>query len=297
MTSIKKFFQSDRYFPYIMTAPAIILFFLFVICPFFFGIYTSFFKWDGLSDMQWLGLQNYGFVFRDDAYWASLKNTIVYALVITVFKNGLGLGLALLLVNQKRGKSFCRTSLYLPVTFSYVVIGVLWTWIYNPTFGILNSLLTKLGLSSLIQGWLSDPNVALYSVAWVDIWKWIGFHMVLYLSALQAVPEDLYEAARIDGASKWQEFRKITIPQINSSIVLNVLLAITGAFVNNYNLVDVMTGGGPFNSTEVVLTYTVKTAFSYRNVGKANAMSMILFAFVFAIGFLQFRLMTRDTEN
>lgn len=277
-----------------MTAPAIILFVLFVIAPFIYGLYTSFFQWDGLSEMKYIGTQNYSFVFQDKNYWSALGNTFKYALVVTVLKNGLGLALALLIVKQVRGKGLFRTSLYMPVTFSYVVIGVLWTWIYNPTFGILNSFLTKVGLGSLIQGWLSDPNVALYSVAWVDIWKWIGFHMVLYLAGLQGVPNELYEAAEIDGAGKFQKFWSITLPQINGILVVNVLLAITGAFVNNYNLINVMTDGGPFGSTEVALTYIVRTAFDYRNVGKANAMSMILFAIVLVIGFLQFRVMTKE---
>ncbi|HIY19482.1 MAG TPA: sugar ABC transporter permease [Candidatus Blautia avistercoris] len=284
----------NKIFPYCMTAPAIILFVLFVIAPFIYGLYTSFFQWDGLSEMKYIGTQNYSFVFQDKNYWSALGNTFKYALVVTVLKNGLGLALALLIVKQVRGKGLFRTSLYMPVTFSYVVIGVLWTWIYNPTFGILNSFLTKVGLGSLIQGWLSDPNVALYSVAWVDIWKWIGFHMVLYLAGLQGVPNELYEAAEIDGAGKFQKFWSITLPQINGILVVNVLLAITGAFVNNYNLINVMTDGGPFGSTEVALTYIVRTAFDYRNVGKANAMSMILFAIVLVIGFLQFRVMTKE---
>ena len=284
----------NKIFPYCMTAPAIILFVLFVIAPFIYGLYTSFFQWDGLSEMKYIGTQNYSFVFQDKNYWSALGNTFKYALVVTVLKNGLGLALALLIVKQVRGKGLFRTSLYMPVTFSYVVIGVLWTWIYNPTFGILNSFLTKVGLGSLIQGWLSDPNVALYSVAWVDIWKWIGFHMVLYLAGLQGVPNELYEAAEIDGAGKFQKFWSITLPQINGILVVNVLLAITGAFVNNYNLINVMTDGGPFGCTEVALTYIVRTAFDYRNVGKANAMSMILFAIVLVIGFLQFRVMTKE---
>lgn len=284
----------NKIFPYCMTAPAIALFILFVITPFIYGLYTSFFKWDGLSQMKYIGLQNYIYVFHDKNYWSALGNTFKYAAVITILKNGLGLGLAMLIIKQKRGKGLFRTALYMPVTFSYVVIGVLWVWIYNPTFGILNSFLQHAGLSGLIQGWLSDPKVALYSVAWVDVWKWIGFHMILYLAGLQGVPGELYEAAEIDGANKFQKFWSITLPQINGILVVNVLLAITGAFVNNYNLVNVMTGGGPFGSTEVSLTYAVKTAFEFRNVGKSNAMSMILFAIVFVIGFLQFRVMTRE---
>ena len=284
----------DKVFPYLMLLPAIVLFIMFVISPFFYGFYTSLFRWDGLSEMKWLGFTNYKHVFGDPQFWNAIKNTFIYAIVITVFKNGIGLALALMLISRKHGTTFCRTALYMPVTFSYVVIGVLWIWVYNPTFGILDGVLDVLGLEFLSKGWLSDPNVALYSVAAVDIWKWIGFHLVLYFTGLQAIPETYYEAADIDGANWFHKFWHITIPQLNSVIVMNVLLAITGAFVNNYNLVNVMTQGGPFGSTEVSLTYIVRTAFSYRNLGQANAMSMVLFAMVFVIGFAQFKVMTKE---
>ena len=170
----------DKVFPYLMLLPAIVLFIMFVISPFFYGFYTSLFRWDGLSEMKWLGFTNYKHVFADPQFWNAIKNTFVYAIVITVFKNGIGLALALMLISRKHGTTFCRTALYMPVTFSYVVIGVLWIWVYNPTFGILDGVLDLLGLESLSQGWLSDPDIALYSVAAVDIWKWIGFHLVLY---------------------------------------------------------------------------------------------------------------------
>lgn len=284
----------DKIFPYVMSAPAVILFVTFVVSPFLYGLYTSFFRWDGLSEMKFIGVNNYQFVLEDEIFWLSMKNTFIYAIIITIMKNLLGLLMAFIIVKQTWGQGFFRTALYMPVTFSYVVIGVLWSWIYNPTFGILNQFLSVIGCDFLIKGWLSDPAVALYSIAWVDIWKWIGFHMVLYLAGLQGIPKDLYEAAEIDGAGGFQKLLHVTLPQLNSVIVVNTLLALTGAFVNNYNLVNVMTGGGPFNSTEVVLTYTVKTAFQFRSVGKANAMSMILFVFVFIFGFLQFKAMSRD---
>ena len=166
--------------------------------------------------------------------------------------------------------------------------------VYNPTFGLINSLLTMIGKEEWILGWLSDPDIALYSVVAVDVWKWLGYHMVLYLAGLQAISKDYYEAAAIDGANGFKQLIHVTIPQLNSTIVVNVLMSLTGAFASNFDIVNVMTGGGPANSTEVSLTYIVKNAFKYGNMGRANAMSMILFAFVFVFGFLQLKIMSRE---
>lgn len=277
-----------------MCLPALVLFIVFILCPFFTGLYTSFQKWDGYGEMTWVGLDNYGFVLADDVFWQAMKNTFVYAVLVTIAKNVVALGLAMLLMRKLPCRTIFRTGIYMPVTMSYVVIGILWVWIYNPTFGLLNQLLHTLGLDSLIVGWLSDPNYALFSVVWVDIWKWMGYHMVLYLAGLQGIPKELYEAASIDGANGWQKLRSITIPQLNSTIVVNVLMSITGAFVSNYDIVSIMTGGGPFHKTEVSLTYIMTIAFKYSNMGKASAMSMILFLVVLVFGFFQLRVMTKE---
>lgn len=281
-------------FPYLMCLAALILFTIFVVVPFIVGIYTSFFKWDGFSDMKFIGLKNYLYVFKDDVYWKAIKNTFVYAIGVTVLKNVIAFFLASILVKKFFGRTFARTAIYIPVTLSYIVIGILWVWIYNPTFGLLNSLLTHLGLENLILGWLSDADVALYSVIVVDVWKWIGYHMVLYIAGLQGVPKDLYEAAEIDGAGSFAKLRYVTIPMVNSTIVINVLMSITGAFVSNYDIVYIMTGGGPYHSTEVSLTYIMTTAFSDYNFGKANAMSVILFLMVLVFGFIQLKAMTHE---
>jgi raffinose/stachyose/melibiose transport system permease protein len=206
----------------------------------------------------------------------------------------IGFILAKLMMDLVFAKGFFRTITYMPVTFSYVVCGILWAWIFNPNFGLLNQFLTIVGADSLIQGWLSDPKVAIYSVIWVDIWRWAGFHMVLYLAGLQAIPKDYYEAAEIDGAGSITKFFKITVPQLNSVIVLNILMAVTGALVSNYDIVNVMTGGGPFGSTEVALTYIYRNAFSFYNLGKASAMSVILFAMTLVFGVVQVFSMTKD---
>ncbi len=281
-------------FPYLMCLAALVLFTLFVVIPFAVGIYTSFFKWDGFSEMKFNGIKNYLYVFKDDVYWKAIKNTFVYAILVTVFKNIIAFFLASILVKKFFGRTIFRTAIYIPVTLSYIVIGILWVWIYNPTFGLLNNLLSVLGLDSLILGWLSDPNIALYSVVVVDIWKWIGYHMVLYIAGLQGVPKDLYEAAEIDGAGPFAKLRYVTIPMVNATIVINVLMSITGAFVSNYDIVYIMTGGGPSHSTEVSLTHIMTTAFTDYNFGKANAMSVILFLMVLVFGFIQLKVMSHE---
>ena len=286
----------DKLFPYLMTAPAVILFTAFVVYPFVRGLYISFFRWNGLSAMKSVGIKNYWNIFHDGDFWSALKHTLYYAVCVTILKNLFGFSLAMLMKKITRGKGFFRTVIYMPVTLSYVVCGMLWTWIFNPTFGLLNNFLTLIGGEGLILGWLSDPRVALYSIMVVDAWRWAGFHMVLYLAGLQSIPQEYYEAAEVDGANAFERFLHITVPQLNSVIVLNILMAITGAMVSNYDIVNVMTDGGPFGSTEVAMTYIYRTAFEFNNLGKASAMSIIMFLTTLVFGLLQISTMTHD-EN
>ncbi len=287
-------FQLQRAFSaYWMILPALILYVLFVIYPLIQGFWISLHRWDGLSAMEWLGWKNYLFVFKDKVFWQAMWNTFRYAIVATIAKNILGLLLALLLNQNIRGRTFFRTAAFVPMTMAFVVIGVLWSWIFNPTFGLLNAGLQVLGLGSWIQGWLSDPKIALYSVIWVDIWKWMGFHMVLFLAGLQSIDQSYYEAASIDGAGRLQKFFHISLPLLAQVTAVSVVMSITGSFASNYDAVYVMTGGGPFHSTEVALTWIVTNTFRFASVGKANAMSMILFLFTMVFGLAQLVLMTR----
>lgn len=286
----------DKAFPYLMCAPGLVLFSCFVVIPFIIGIYISLFNWNGLGTMTFIGLKNYLFSLRDSVFWTAMKNTFLYAIVVTVAKNAIGLMLAILVSKKFVGRTAFRVSMFMPVTFSYVVIGVLWSWIYNPDFGLLNNFLSAIGCESLIRGWLSDSNIAIFSVMLVDIWKWSGFHMILYLAGIQGISKEYYEAASIDGATKFKQFIRITLPQLNATIVINILLSITGAFTSNYDIVNIMTGGGPYHSTEVALTYIVSQGFKLNAFGKACAMSVILFAFVLVFGILQVKTMSRD-EN
>lgn len=290
------YFLRNRIFPYAMLLPAIVFFTIFVIYPFLKGIYVSFFDWNGLSAMKFVGLANYKFAFTDPSFWAAMKHTGLWVAVTTIGKNLLGFILAYIMCNQVFAKDFFRTVAYLPVTLSMVICGLLWTWIFNPSFGLLNEALRALGLENLIAGWLSDTKIALYSVMWVDIWQWAGFHMVLYLAGLQGIPRELYEAAAIDGSSRWQSFLHVTIPQLNSTIVVNVMMAVTGGFIYNYEAVSVMTKGGPANATEVALTYITKYAFTFYKYGRATAMTVVLVVITLIFGLIQVYTMTKD-EN
>ena len=289
LSSLKK--NADAYG---MVVPVLVLYFLFVLYPLARGLYISFHQWDGLGDMKWIGLNNYRFILKDDVFWLAIRNTFTFAFVVTVAKNILGLGLALILNTNIKFKTFFRVVSFAPVTLSFVVIGILWSWIFNPTFGLLNTVLKAAGRDWMILGWLSDPKVALWSVMWVDIWKWSGFHMVLFLAGLQGVPAMLYEAAAIDGANRFQQFLHVTLPSLKNVIYVSVLMSITGAFVSNYDVVYVMTGGGPFHATEVALTWITSTAFRFASVGKANAMSMILVLLVAVFGVMQLITMLKE---
>lgn len=293
----RKLLNGRALFGLALVSPTLLLYGVFVVWPVVRGAIVSLYQWDGLSTtMTWVGLQNYRSALDDPVFRLALRNTFQYAIGVTIAKNVLGLGLAILLNKKLRGRAFFRTAAFLPVMFSFVVVGVLWSWIFNPLFGLADHLLSALGFSNF-PGWLSDPHLALWSVMWVDVWKWTGFHMVLFLAALQSVPNELLEAASLDGAGPWQRLRNVTLPWIRPVIAFSVLLALTGAFVANYDVVYVMTGGGPLNSTQVALTYIVQTAFNADEVGYANAMSIILLVLVSVVGAVQLRFMLRGRER
>ncbi|XID90774.1 carbohydrate ABC transporter permease [Paenibacillaceae bacterium WGS1546] len=266
---------------YGMVAPALIMLGVFIIYPIFYGLYISFHRWDGFSDMSFVGWLNYRNLFmQDGVFRQAAGNTLLYAFAITIGKNVIGLALALLVHQKIRGLLFFRTALFVPVTLSYVVVGLLWTWIYNPSFGLLASGLKAIGLESWVIPWLGGQHTALWAVIAVEIWKWAGFHMVLFLGGLQGIPSDLYEAAIMDGASARRRFIHITLPLLKPIAFISVFLALNGGFVRNFDLVYIMTGGGPNHATEVVLTHMVSEAFQRSNLGYASAMGYTLFATV-----------------
>jgi ABC-type sugar transport system permease subunit len=281
-----------------MLLPALVLLAVFVVAPVVYGFSLSLQRWNGFEPPEFVGLSNYVRLWeRDRIFRQALTNNVTFAVAVVIGKNVLGLFLALLLNQRLRGSTLFRTALFLPVTMSFVVIGLLWSWIYNPTFGLLDAGLETLGLGAWSRPWLSDPATALWAIIAVDIWKWTGFHMVLYLAGLQTIPRDLYEAATIDGAGRWRQLVDVTLPMLAPVTFVNVLLALNGAFVRNFDLVYVMTGGGPNHQTEVVLTHMVSEAFRQGNLGYSAAMGYVLFAIVAVISGVYIRLARAGTHD
>ncbi|WEK51495.1 MAG: sugar ABC transporter permease [Candidatus Kaistia colombiensis] len=266
-----------------MMLPAGILFALFFLWPFISGFWLSFHRWDGFSDPRFIGFGNYWRLMKDGVFLLALKNSFIFVVVSILAKNVLGLALALLLNRVTYLRGFIRASVFVPVTISFVAAGLLWAWIYNPVFGLLNAGLDFVGLASWKRSWLGDANVALYAVIVVDVWKWLGFHAVIYLAGLQTIPSELYEAARIDGANARRRFWHITLPLMVPVIFINTILSLSGAFVRNFDIVHVLTQGGPNHATEVVITAMVKAAFTNSQMGYAAAMGYALFVLVGAL--------------
>lgn len=285
--------RRTRLEPYLWIAPALILFSIFSLLPLLVGVWLSFISWDGIGAIRPVGLRNYADVFTDGRFWRAMAHNAVYALGTVVGKLGLGLLLAVLLNRPLFGRAVFRTALFLPVILSMVVVGLLWSWIYNWDFGLANSILTALGLGALKQDWLGNPNLALGALIVVDIWKYFGFHMMIYLTGLQSIPSELYEAARIDGAGSRHLFLRITLPLLLPVTAINLVLATLGAF-NVFDVVYVMTAGGPFMATNVAMMEIYQQAFQFGRIGYAASMSLVLFAVVSMISLIVLRMLRHE---
>lgn len=271
---------------YLFVLPALAIFGLFKIWPMIWGGYISLHSWDGFADMTFVGLENYRLMLTEDTIFPKvIKNTLTYAVGIIAGNIAVGLMLALLVNRGLRGKTIFRTIYFLPPIMSFVMVGLLWAWIYNPQFGFLNSFLSAIGLDSLRQSWLSNPKTALPALIVIDVWKWSGWHMVIYLAGLQTISNDVNDAASVDGAVGFKRFRFITFPLLKSYTFMNIILITVGAF-NTFDLVYVTTRGGPFYATHMLLTYVHLTAFRFRKIGYSAAMTYFLFIIVFGISII-----------
>ncbi len=258
--------------------PALILYTVFMLYPFVQSIYLSMTNWDGAQPVkQFVGLSNYAALVQDPLVWESLVHNLIWVVVGTIAPIVIGLLLAVLLWSRPRGFLLFRTVFFMPQVLPVVIIGIIWGWIYNPVFGLLNQMLTSIGLDSWTQGWLGDPNLALYAVLVAAVWAEIGFVFVIFLAGLQNVSTDLLEAAMIDGANAWQKFWHVTVPEISNVLTTVTVLLLIGGF-SVFDVVFVMTGGGPMNSTQLLATYTYQLAFTQNQIGYAATLSLVLTA-------------------
>lgn len=282
---------------YLFMLPALALFLLWTLYPLVDAFVMSFFRWSLLGSSHFVGLNNYITVLQDPVFWQAMRNILLYAAISVPGQIIFGLAVALVLDQKLRFRALFRTFYYLPVITSWVVVSFIFEYLYNGQVGALNYLLNN--MLHLIPGniyWLADLNFALPAIAVLDIWKGIGWTMVIYLAALQVIPTDVHEAAKVDGANAWERFRGITLPLLQPATMFLVVILSVGAF-NSFIQVFIMTGGGPLNSTETVLTYMYSSAFSNLNeFGKAAAISYLYTAFMFAVGLVQLRLLRKRYE-
>jgi multiple sugar transport system permease protein len=271
-------------------APSLLPLLLFTVGPMAASLGISLLRWDLLRPPQWKGLGNYILLFGDPDFHAAIGHTLFFILgyLPLAFFGGLAIALAL---NQKlRGLSIFRTVYFLPVVTSWVVVAFMWRWLLNPQSGIVNYALGLVGIQG--PGWWTDPAWSMPSVILASAWKDLGFIMVILLAGLQAIPEDYYEAAAVDGAGRWARFRHITLPLLTPASFFVVVISLINSF-QVFDQIWVMTGGGPVDSTSVIVLQIVQNAFSYGRVGYASAMSWVLFAAILLITAVQLRLQRR----
>ena len=282
---------------YLFLFPALALYTLFMIYPFFQSIYLAFTDWNGADPVKdFVGLENFRNLWSDNLLWTSLQHNLIWVVLGTIGPFAIGFLLAVLLSSRPKGFTLFRTAYFMPQVLSPVVIGIVWGWIYNPLFGILNTGLEKIGLESWTRGWLGDPDWALYAVLIASIWAETGFVFVVLLAGLQNVSRDLIEAATLDGANAWRRFKDVTLPQMANVVTVVAALLLIGGF-SVFDIIFVMTGGGPANSTDVIATYAYTEAFQLNHVGYASTLTLVMTVVTLVASVIFIRVRERGGEE
>jgi multiple sugar transport system permease protein len=277
--------------PYLLVSPYIIHFMVFVAFPVVFSIVLTFHSWNIIAPMQYTGLSNYKVLFSDAIFWKSMLNTIIFLIIHIPLQIVFAITLAEVLNQNIKFKAFFRGAFFLPVIVSGVVVTILWQQLYGFDTGLLNRLLVKIGLGKV--GWLNDPAWAMPSIAVMATWKNVGLYVVLFLVGLQTVPTQYYEAAELEGATHLQKFFKITLPMINPTILMVVILSTIGGFslfIEPY----VMTGGGPLNSTISAVLYIYKQGFFYYHMGYAATLGIFFALIILGVIIIQKKFVEKE---
>lgn len=276
---------------YFFCIPYSLHFLVFIAYPLSFSLVLVFHKWDIVSPMKWVGLANFARLSSDLLFFRALLNTLVFLAIHIPLQIAVALFFAELLNSRIRLRGFFRAAYFAPVVVSGVVVTILWQHLYAEETGLLNGILTKLGLGRV--PWLSSPYWAMPSIALMATWKNVGLYIVLFLAGLQGISPDLYEAAELDGASRWRMFWHITLPMLNPVVVLVLVLSTIGGFslfIEPY----MMTGGGPLNSTLSAVLYIYKQAFYFYRMGYAATLGFVFAVIIFAVVALQRRFVERE---
>lgn len=284
--------RQKKYYSYRMAIPGVVLWLVFFAAPTIMGILFSFVNIRGLdfSSMEFAGIQHYVDVLTTKSMSIAIKNSFIFAFLTSFCKVGLGLLLAVFLNNKFRAANIMRTVFFLPAVLSSVAVGLIFTAMMHPTKGLINIVLQSVGLGVLCQNWLTDIKIAIYSVSFVEIWKWTGFTMVILLAGLQSIDSSYYEATELDGATAWQKFRYVTFPLIMLAFTNAVVVNLIGG-LKAFDIVQSITKGGPGTATEVFGTLVYRS-FGGGRYGEGCAASIILSIIVLVIVFPIYRFLT-----
>lgn len=285
--------QQRQIVPYLFVLPNILLLAVFVLGPVVFSFGMSFTKWDALSPGAFVGLRNYENLLTDEVFLTALRNTFLYSIGTVVPMLVVSLAVAMMLDTRLRGRTFFRVVIYLPVVISWVAGSVIWRLIFIHPNGVLNNLLGYVGVPP--QLWTSDPQLALPAIMWLTFWKGLGFYAVIYLAGLQTIPPSLYEAAMIDGASKWQLFRHVTLPLLQPTTLFALVIGIISSF-EVFVPVYLMTGGGPGYASMVLVMAIYRSGFQLYQMGYASAIAVVLFLIVLTVSWLQFKFFGKEVQ-
>lgn len=278
----------------VFLTPSVALFLIFLAAPLLYALYISFNQWSMLKSPTWIGLDNYRRILHDDIFWRSLRNTAVFTVLFVPVVTILSLISAALLNQSIGAKSLFKALLFIPIITPSVVVGVVWTYAFQPELGLVNELLRSFHLPTSL--WLGSPRFALPALVFVTIWQRFGWFMILFLAGLQDIPIEVKEAATIDGASPFRSFMDITLPLLRPTLVLVTILAAIGAF-QVFDLVFVMTEGGPAYATETLSYYIYTKAFRNFDMGYAAAMSYVLFIALLILTLLQMKILRPTTDS
>ena len=275
---------------WIFILPAFVGTLIFIVIPVICSFGLSFAKWDLLNPIQFAGLNNYKEIFSDALFYKILWNTIVFALSTSIFGVIIPLVLACILNSKIRGAEFYKTAYFLPFITPMIVIGIVWEWIFDPNIGFLNHIL------HLHINWLYDTHYAMTALIIVSVWKLVGYNMVIFLTGLSSISQSLFEAAKIDGANPFQTFKNVTVPMLSPTIFFVVIITAISSF-QVFDLIYLMTQGGPFDSTNVLVYAIYQNAFEYFNAGKASAIAYVLFLIILILTLIQWNLRKKLVYN
>ena len=291
---MKRFFETfannESLAAWIFILPALLGTFIFIIIPVICSFGLSFTKWDLLNPVQFAGLQNYIEIFNEPLFGKILLNTVVFAVSTSILGVIIQLILAVILNSKIRGSEFYKTAYFLPFITPMIVIGIVWQWIFDPNIGLLNKLL------HLHINWLYDTHWALPALIIVSVWKLIGYNMIIFLSSLSGISNSMFEAAKIDGAGHVKTFLYVTVPMLSPSIFFVIIITAISSF-QIFDLIYLMTQGGPLDSTNVLVYAIYKNAFEYFNVGKASAIAYVLFVIILILTLIQWKLRKKLVFN